>query len=163
MKTIAYFTLSADGFLPKAQEKGLPPHDQVISDSMDVAQEAGAMILGRTTFEETGEDESPVQVVVVSKSPLSKPNGALVADSPAKALQMLEEKGFHTAMVGGGAQLFSSFLGQGLIDELYVNVAPELLGKGLRIETHQRHAERLKLIDTASLDRGVIQLHYRPA
>jgi dihydrofolate reductase len=163
MKTIAYFTLSADGFLPRAEEKGLPPHDQVIADSMEVAEKAGAMILGRTTFEETGEDESPVQVVVVSKGPLAKPNGALVADSPAKALQLLEEKGFSSAMVGGGAQLFSSFLGLGLVDELYVNIAPELLGKGLRIETPQRHAGRLKLIDTASLDRGVIQLHYRQA
>jgi dihydrofolate reductase len=163
MKTIAYFTLTADGFLPRADEKGLPSFDQVITDSMKYAKKAGNLIVGRTTWESMEEDETPVPVVVVSKSMSSNGDGAMVARSPAKALEMLAKEGFDTALVGGGAGLYSSFLGQGLVDELYVNIAPDLLGKGLRIETPRRHAETLKLIRRTPLEDGITQLHYRRA
>jgi dihydrofolate reductase len=161
MKTIAYFTLTADGFLPRAEEKGLPSFGQVITDSMKIAKKAGALIVGRTTWESMEEDESPVPVVVVSKSMPKKDNGAMVARSPAKALEMLKREGIEGALVGGGAKLYSSFLAQDLVDELYVNIAPDLLGKGLRIEGPRRHAETLKLMRRTPMDEGVTQLHYR--
>jgi dihydrofolate reductase len=163
MKTIAYFTLTADGFLPRAEEKGLPSFDQVVTDSMKIARKAGGLIVGRTTWESMEEDESPVPVVVVSKSMPKKEDGAMVARSPVEALRMLEDKGFEGALVGGGAQLYSSFLAQDLVDELYVNIAPDLLGKGLRIEGPRRHAEMLKLMRRTPLEEGVTQLHYRRA
>jgi dihydrofolate reductase len=161
MKTTAYFTLTADGFLPKAEEKGLPPFDQVIIDSMKYAKKAGCLIVGRTTYESMEDDDSPVPVVVVSKSMPKKDNGAMVARSPAKALEMLDKKGFAGALVGGGARIFSSFLAQDLVDELFVNIAPDLLGRGLRIEAPRRHAETLKLMRRKPLDDGFTQLHYR--
>ena len=42
MNIIAYFTLTADGFLPRAEDKDLLPPDLLIADSMKRAAKAGA-------------------------------------------------------------------------------------------------------------------------
>ncbi|HEX5183345.1 MAG TPA: dihydrofolate reductase family protein [Allosphingosinicella sp.] len=161
MNVIAYFTLSADGFLPRAEDKDLPPPDPVINDSLKRAAEAGSLIVGRTTYESMEGEDQPVPVAIVSTSMKAEGDGVFVADSPAKAVRLLERKGISGALVGGGAKLFSSFLAAGLVDELYVNIAPELIGRGLRIEGPRRRAETLKLVRTTRLDEGIVQLHYR--
>jgi dihydrofolate reductase len=161
MNVIAYFTLSADGFLPRAEDKDLPPPDLVINDSMKRAAKAGSLIVGRTTYESMEGEAQSMPVVVVSTSMKADRDGILVAESPAKAIRLLEKKGISGALVGGGARLFSSFLAADLVDELYVNIAPELIGRGMRIEGPKRHAETLNLIRTTRLDEGIVQLHCR--
>jgi dihydrofolate reductase len=160
MHIVAYFTLSADGFLPRAEEKGVPPPDGVLADTNKRAAKLGALIVGRNSYESMEEDEAPTQLVVVSRDKRDDEDSVMFAQSPAKAVARLKRAGVADAMVGGGAKLFSSFLGADLVDELYVNVAPELLGRGLRIETQRRNAQILKLVRTSHLDGGVVQMHY---
>ena len=85
----------------------------------------------------------------------------MFAKSPFKAVKRLEREGFASALLGGGAKLYSSFLAADLVDELYVNIAPELVGRGLRIESPRRRAQTLRLIHTSRLADGIVQLHYR--
>jgi dihydrofolate reductase len=161
MKVVAYFTLSADGFLPRAEDKDIPPPETIYTDTEKRTKKLGGLIVGRTSYESMEEDESPVPLVVVSRTKRGDKDGVMFAQSPVNALQRLTREGISSAMVGGGAQLYSGFLAAGLIDELYVNIAPEILGKGLRIETARRHAQKLKLIRTSHLDEGIVQMHYR--
>jgi len=46
-------------------------------------------------------------------------------------LKVLGDKGMNMVMVEGGSELFSSFLREGYVDEIYLFIAPKLLGAGL--------------------------------
>ncbi len=46
-------------------------------------------------------------------------------------LKALGDKGMNMVMVEGGSELFSSFLREGCVDEIYLFIAPKLLGAGL--------------------------------
>jgi riboflavin biosynthesis pyrimidine reductase len=70
-----------------------------------------------------------MDIVVLSKSVKEIP-GAKVVESPQEALNYLQEKGYKTALLSGGAELHNAFLSQGFVDEIIFNVAPVLEGKG---------------------------------
>jgi dihydrofolate reductase len=161
MLVVAYFTLTADGFLPRAEDQDLPPPDKILADSTRRAEKLGSLIVGRTSYESMEEGESSVPMAVVSRSKRQDKEGLFFAQSPLKAVERLEREGFKRTLVGGGAKLYSSFLAADLVDELYVNITPDLVGKGLRIEGPRRHAQLLKLVRTSRLDDGIVQLHYR--
>ena len=163
MNVVAYFTQTADGFLPGAEAADLPPADRIFADTAKRAKRLGSQVVGRSTYEQMEEGESPVPIVVVSRSKGEEKDGVFFARSPRKAIQRLEREGFESTLVGGGAQIFSSFLADDLVDELYVNVAPELVGSGLRIQGPRRHAQGLKLVHTDHLEDGIVQMHYRRA
>ena len=66
-----------------------------------------------------------------------------------EALNILKQKGFDTALVGGGAQLVNTCLSQGLVDEIYINVYP-LVSKGATFAMSENQAN-LELIDVNKL------------
>ena len=51
--------------------------------------------------------------------------------SLSEVLQMLAARGIASVLVEGGAQIFSSFIQEQLVDKLLVFIAPKIFGKGL--------------------------------
>ena len=96
---------------------------------------------------------------MVSRS-LTHAEGARVTASPQEALHHLERKGFETALVGGGAELDSAFLSQGLVDEIFLNIEPVMMNGGSFLAMDGAAEARLRLDGTARLG-DVVQLHYR--
>lgn len=164
MKTIHYMSLTADGHVVQAAASGgIPP--VILADFMGRVAEAGALIVGRRTydlFHAMGAIAAiPGQVVVLSHSlPASTP-GVTVKRSPDEALSHLADQGLSAALVGGGPEIYSAFLAQGLIDELCLNVAPHLDGAGLTIATPSPVQVPLELTAVAELGDGIVQLRYR--
>ena len=114
-----------------------PIPNEILANFRQVVQKIGNLINGRRTYElaRAGgalDALSHVAYAVVSHEQLTV-EGVEVVASPEAALHYLEQKGFRTALVGGGAGLDASFLSQGLVDEVYVNVEPSLTGAGLTI------------------------------
>lgn len=73
-------------------------------------------------------------VVVTSKKSLKKKSPNVVfADSPKATLKLLKQKGFKTACVFGGGKLNATFMREGLVDEIYLDVEPFVLGKGIAL------------------------------
>ena len=164
MKTILYMSLTADGHIPQADRGDrLPP--EILADSMTHMAAAGNLVVGRTTYELLRSlapaGGMPAQVVVVSRSLAAAGDGALVARSPGEALRLLSDRGFAAAFVLGGAQLYSAFLAEGLVDELYLNITPELFGAGLHIGGAERRSIDLELLSSSEVMPGTPQLHYR--
>ena len=118
MNVAAYFTLTADGYLPGAEDNDLPPPDNILRDTKKRALKLGSLIVGRTSYESMEEGESPVPLVVVTKGRRKDKEGVFFAQSPKRALTLMEHNGFTGALVGGGAKLFSSFLAANVVDEL---------------------------------------------
>ena len=51
---------------------------------------------------------------------------------PGQHVQALAERGLRRLLVEGGGRLVSSFLQQGLLDHLYLTVAPVIIGSGVQ-------------------------------
>jgi dihydrofolate reductase len=61
----------------------------------------------------------------------------------------------------GGADIFQQCLNKGLVDELQIDIAPVLLGEGLRLFEHI-NAEAIELENTGVLESaGVTHLRFR--
>ena len=78
---------------------------------------------------------------------------------PYEALSLLKQKRFDTALVGGGVQLVSAFLSQGLVDEIYLNIYP-LVSKGRTFAISENLETSLELISADKLTNEIVQLHY---
>ncbi|MCH5585377.1 dihydrofolate reductase [Shimazuella sp. AN120528] len=167
MKTILWATLSANGNYAQSSPEN-PPKKEALEDFITHAKAAGNFIVGRKTFEGMlasgggGEDFANLDIVVISRSNKEIP-GATIVSSPQEALQFLNEKGHHTALLSGGADLHNSFLTENLVDEIVLNIAPVLEGKGLNllINKSKYTFKPIELLNVKSLGNGVVHLHYK--
>jgi dihydrofolate reductase len=166
MKTILWAALTANGNYAQSSP-GNPPKKEALDDFATQAKAVGNFIVGRRTFEGTQAEGGPspfgdIDIVVLSKSVKEIP-GVKVVESPQDALRYLQEKGYKTTLLSGGADLHHAFLQQGLVDEMLFNVVPVLEGKGLNIllDTVNYQYKNVELLDFKSLGGGVVQLHYK--
>ena len=167
MKTIGYMAMSVNGMIATGTEE-TPWSDTIWRVYVDTVAEFGNIVVGRRTYEfmrDGGDFDSfktqPETVVITAGE-----HGVLSAHSrkksPAEALKHLEDKGFERVLVGGGAQTITSFLREGRLDELWLDVEPVLIGGGINLLSEELQI-RLSFTDTISLGGGVIRLRYAVA
>ncbi|MGP7816560.1 dihydrofolate reductase family protein [Niallia sp. 01092] len=164
MKTILWATLTGNGNYAQSSAEH-PPKKEALADFAAHAKAAGNFIVGRKTFEGFQASGSgnftDIDIVVVSKS-VKKIPGIKIVGSPQEALNYLQEKGYKTVLLSGGADLHNAFLEQALVDEIIFNVVPVLEGKGLNLllDTSNYQYKDVQLLDCKPLGSGVVQLHY---
>jgi dihydrofolate reductase len=165
VKTILWATLTANGNYAQSGPEN-PPKREALDDFFTHVKATGNFIVGRRTFEGMRGNGGPgpfadIDIVVVSKNAADIP-GVKVVRSPVEALDHLKEKGHQTALISGGAAIHNSFLDQGLVDELIINVAPVLEGRGLNLVIDKENycSQPVQLLDFKPLGSGVVQLRY---
>lgn len=168
MKVIIYMGISANGYIAKE-------NDDTTSWISDIewtafrekSEEIGNLIIGRKTFDVAiAENQFPFTksftVVVTSKDIKNEwKDRVAFVKSPQEALSILKEKGFNQVMVGGGGEINTSFIKEGLIDEIYLDVEPHILGHGIKLFADGDFETKLELLGTEKLSQNEIQLHYR--
>lgn len=161
IKIILYMGLMANGCYAVTDEShseaSIPK--EVNENFAQTVGKIGNMIIGRHTYELFRSRMPGIETVVISQSPLKYDNVTVVS-SPAEALSLLEKKGYETAFVGGGAQVVSAFLSQGLVDEIYINIYP-LVSRGSTFAISEIFEASLEIISVDKLNADTIQLHYR--
>ncbi len=102
-------------------------------------------------------------IVLTNNSSLKIHNQEFVslAQSPSEAINILKQQGFETIMVCGGGKLNSGFMKENLIDEIYLDVEPIVLGQGIKLFADKDFERKLELIETKNLSQNEIQLHYK--
>lgn len=162
MQTILYVSLTADGRVATGEGGGIPP--VVLGDLMGAVAKAGAMVIGRATYELfrglNAIGSVPGVVMVVSTS-LGEAPGVAVAASPQAALDALSAQGLSTAVIGGGPKIYDAFLALGLVDEARINIVPQIVGRGPILAELGGAPLPLDLISARVLGDGIAQLHYR--
>lgn len=144
----------------------------LLADHMD---DAGAMLIGRRTYEEFAEwwprqpDSVPLATrtnamtkYVVSttlRSAVWHGSELLPADDLAGAVAGLRER-HRTVAVAGSATLQRWLLRTGLLDEMRLYLAPVVLGGGLRLFDGTVPPAELQLTDRRALPNGVQYLAY---
>lgn len=136
MKLILYMAQSLNGFIAK-EDDSTPWSNESWESYSKICSKYPAIIVGKTTFNFIQEDPSEWEsignpfVIVLSSEPLNLSGGFISVSSPEEAVNILESRGFESAIVGGGPKCNTSFLNTGLINEVVVDVESQLFKTGL--------------------------------
>lgn len=79
---------------------------------------------------------------------------------PKLLLEELKKEGHKKVMIAGGGHVNATFAQAGVIDELYLDIHPIVLGKGIRFIEADLKIE-LELLDSKQLHDGLMLMHYR--
>ena len=165
MKAILYLAQTVNGYI--AKENGDTPWSkEEFSAFYSCVKRARNLIIGRKTFlvmksGELGNCGYPFTVVVTRSLKKISHKNCEAAKSPKEALKILKKRGFDQAIIGGGSKLATSFLKQGLIDEIYLDIEPLIFGKGIQIFQKTGITSKLKLVKTVRLSKNSVRLHYK--
>ena len=130
-----------------------------------MVRKSGALIIGRRTYliltkQPEFKEFEKVKIVVISRSlrhtlsPLH-----LIATSTKASLALLKD--FKEVIVAGGGILNTSFMKNNLIDEIYLDVEPLALGKGIPLFRGQNFETTLQFLGMKKISANEIQLHYK--
>lgn len=128
----------------------------------------GVIIMGDTTFEAMGRKVLPGRFNLILSLTPEKYQGQQIPDQlefmkapPEEVVKYLAEKGYQSAILGGGARTNSFFLKAGLVDEIYITVEPKIFGTGMNFTEGENLDLNLKLIEVKDIGDNAVQLRYK--
>lgn len=165
MRVIMYMASTVNGLIARSDDSTDFVTEAEWKAWDELSMECGNVIIGRKTYEvlcKEGKFPLPGRInIVISKNlPSAKGSDVVFAHSPIEALHYLREKGIEDAFVAGGAALNSSLLKLGIVHELYVDIEPRLIGKGVPFLNDDLDVE-LELLGVRKLSDNEVQLHYK--
>lgn len=124
-------------------------------------------VIGRNTFnvasKSSGFPLGGLNIIVSRHKIRTKKEwkNVIVTDkNPKEIIKIIESKGYDSAMVAGGT-LATSFLKEGLVNELYLNVEPIVFGKGIPLFSSENFEKKLKLLQVKKFSENEVRLHYK--
>ncbi|MEK7465417.1 MAG: dihydrofolate reductase family protein [Patescibacteria group bacterium] len=168
MKVVLYMGISINGYIAKSDGNSEWTSEEDIQGFFEQSKKVGNIIMGKNTFREASKygyfPFSGALNVVATKEKIKNTWGekrVLFTDrAPCEILKMLEAKGFESAFLAGGGELNSSFMKDGLINEIYLDVEPLVFGRGIKVFADSDFEFELKLLGSRMLNADTIQLHY---
>lgn len=163
MKIILMMAVTMDGKIAKNSDH-FPDWTSKEDKKMfaRVSKEHGVVMMGEKTFK-TFPSPLPGRLNVVftmEENPPEIEGVKWVTGEPEKVLEELEQMGYKSAILGGGAYLNTMFLKKGLVDEIMITVEPKIFGAGLSLFAEEVDAE-LKLIGTEKINDDSVVLKYK--
>ena len=178
-KVILRMTMSLDGFVnDRNGDVGRLYPDLEALRKTEVLQESirttGAVVMGRHAYDMANGDftgyefQAPIFVlthhvpVKVAKGENENFKFNFITDGIESAIEKAKIAAAEKDVtVIGGADIFQQCLNKGLVDELQIDIAPVLLGDGLRLFEHI-NAENIELETTDVIELpGITHLRYR--
>lgn len=130
-----------------------------------MVRKAGNLIIGHRTYDIlTKQPEfvefSEIKIMIVSTNDFQtlSPNHVIVK-TPQEALGVLKD--FEEVIVAGGGNLNASFMQENLIDEIYLDIEPIALGKGIKLFADSDFEVKLELLESRNITKDEIQIHYK--
>lgn len=174
-KVIVSAQISMDGIVDAPHDNFFPySDDELVAFHNDLLFSAGALIMGRVTYESFA-DYWPTQnsgpfddrmnsipKYVASRS-LQEPlrwNASLLKDVAAGVFALKQQPGQYILQYGMG-ELSYFLLEHGLIDEIRLQVHPVVIGKGIYI-FEGVDKSTFKLVNSKTFSKGVLALTYQP-
>jgi dihydrofolate reductase len=138
---------------------------------IDKTKEAGVVIMGRKTFDTIGKPLKGRRIVVMTRAPsplLFKEGLGVVTDgtveysnlSPRELLDQLAREGVETVAIAGGSSIYSQFLRDGLVTDVFLTIEPVLFGSGVALASGFDRIN-LRLEEVTRLGDQAVLLHYR--
>lgn len=166
----------AEGFQHAGWSFEIARGDEGDTFKLDETMQAGALLLGRVTYEgfaaawpeREGEfadkfNTMPKYVVSSTLGEATWSNSTLLRGDVVEEVQKLKEQQDGEIVVHGSARLVQTLLEHDLVDELRLMVFPVVLGVGKRLFGSTTDKKRLRLTDSRTVGDGVSILVYQPA
>jgi dihydrofolate reductase len=167
MKLLLVADVSVNGKLLLTDNPNHPVPRATIDFYLQKVIQAGNVIIGRNTLEAFQQNFGEIQqifpgaeVVVMSTTPHSA-SSYKVVDSPEKAVNYLQGKGFAEIVIGGGTQIYNVFLNRDMVTDIYFNYVPVIVGDGGILGTAADLLANFDLVEHKLLDGNIVQLHLR--
>lgn len=182
-KAIMFNLITVDGFFEGTNQWDISWHqvDQEFNEfSIEQLGRAGGLIFGRVTYQgmasywptPAANQDDPVVAGLMNSIPkyvFSKTletaewnNSHLINSDAVAELKKLKEQPGKDLFIFGSANLSSTFIKNGLIDEFRLMVNPIVLGKGGPLFNGNLEMLKLKLLDLKTFRNGNVLLYYQP-
>ncbi len=166
MKVILYMAISIDAFVAGKNDDTLWVLEEEYTEFRKMAKKLGNAVYGRRTYDLGIRDNIPplegALNIVVTHNPIKDYEPYHFTDkSPKEILQDLSAKGFETVMVSGGGDINGLFAEENLIDEVYLDIEPFVLGEGIKLFGDRNIKLNLELLETRRIGQKTVQLHYK--
>jgi dihydrofolate reductase len=179
-KIVAAPFVSLDGVV-ELSEQWTIPYDT--ADMQRVVQQgmaaADTMLMGRRTYQQmaaywpnlTATDDpfaeflntSPKLVVSTTLQSVDWQNATLITNDVIGEVTRRKQQPGKDILIPGSATLVRCLLQEGLVDELRLLMFPIVLGSGQRLFDGWTARLPLRLVESQTLDSGVLSLTYQPA
>ena len=165
MKIILYMAITANGMIADHEDETSFLTSIEAASYCSIVKNAGCLIVGRRTYHIlTKQPEyqafKDAQLVVVSHNNVELVDSRhTIAHSPKEAVEILSK--FPEIVVAGGGILNGAFMADDLIDELYLDIEPALLGEGIPLFKGKSFKKNLTFLGYKMLSENEIQLHYK--
>ena len=162
MKVILYMTISANGMIAKKGGRATFISKESGESLSNLAKSTRCVIYGKGAFD--GEPiEGALNLVLTHDTTLKsdKEKFMFMSGDPKKVLNKVEMHGYTSVLLVGGAKTNKEFIAADLVDEIYFDIEPILLGKGIKIFDDGDFETNLELLETKQLSPNEIQLHYK--
>jgi dihydrofolate reductase len=164
-----FIAVSLDGFIARA-DGGLDWLDPFHGEDHGYGPffaGVDALVIGRGTYDTVlGFPEWPYggkRLIVCTAHPASPRHGEELWSGPPRALaERLDREGVRRVYLDGGA-LIRSFLREGLVDEISINVVPVILGGGIPLFASGLPEIPLRFVESKSYPSGLVQIRYQRA
>ncbi|OGD63502.1 hypothetical protein A2160_01020 [Candidatus Beckwithbacteria bacterium RBG_13_42_9] len=168
MKVILYLAMTVNGLIARNDDDTSFVSKTEWETYPALVKEIGNMVVGRRTYEimrqeDQFDDFAGITIVVVTTDKQFKPaaQSHYPAKSPREAVALLEKQGFKEITVAGGSKINASFMKENLVDEVYLDLEPVLLGKGIGLFAPSGFEVKLELLGSKKISANEIQLHYK--
>jgi len=171
-KVVLYIAMSLDGYIAK-------PNDDLSFLSMvekegedygylSFVENVDTVILGRKTYDWVKKEvgvfpHRDKETYVITRSPKeSQGNTKFYTQDLKTLINDLKVRQGKNIFIDGGAEVVNLLMKNTLIDEFIISIIPIFLGEGIRLFKAGTFSETsLKLVDSKSFEKGLVQLHYR--
>lgn len=169
-KVILYIAMTVDGFIAT--------HDDDLTFLSAVEKEGedygynefiktiDTVILGRRTYDKVMSmgvefPHADKSTYIISRTPKADIGNTKFYNGELKPLiTKLKSEPGKNIFCDGGAHVVHELLRHNLIDEFYISIIPILLGSGISLFRDGRPPMNLKLVESKSFVKGLVQMHY---
>lgn len=166
MKTILYLGQTINGYIANENDS-TPWSKEEFTAFHSAITGAKNIIVGRRTYQimkkydEFKKCGNPFIVIVTKSSKFRSTGKSAVANSPSGAIKILKSKGFKVAFMSGGSKVATSFMQQGLINEIWIDIEPLIFGNGIPLFQISKLNVKLRMTGTKKISKNTIQLRYK--
>lgn len=166
MKVTLYNAISLDGFIatPEGNSDWVSEFDA--PHFQEEIKKSKCVVIGSKTFNQFEGEIFPIKEVlniVMTKSSTIESNyeNVIITNStPQAVIKLAEEKGFSSILLVGGGHVNGSWLSQGLIDEIIVDIHPLVLGKGIKLFESEAVFQNYEKVSLEELEQGLVLIKY---
>lgn len=169
MKVILYCASTVNGMCAKVDGDSDWVSSEDTTSFNAIVRATGCAIMGRKSFDifntmpvsDWPNADGP-HIVLTHNATLSTTHPSVYfVSSPQAALAKAQDLNLLGVVVVGGGQTFGSFMQEKLVDELFIDIEPLAIGRGIPLFNAGEFESKLELLATKSLSPQTIQLHYK--